>query len=155
MKSYSESDIFHERERLLMIEASRLVAKLDEHEALRHAEKLRGRPADMPRLRCHELARAVGKILDLPTQDGKYGTVEHSWLWTGPVPQDFAARIAKHGHRNIAPNILDVYAVGQLPQVQLIDVQHVGLTHRTTYVSGLEREDVDEHVVAAITRQLR
>jgi len=38
-------------------------------------------------VRCHELARAVGSVLDLPVQDGQFGSIEHSWLWVGPRPR--------------------------------------------------------------------
>lgn len=54
-------------------------------------------------------ARFVGARLDLVVQDGYFGFVEHSWLWTGPQPQLIWQ----------IPNILDTYVPGALPQVQL------------------------------------
>ncbi len=57
-------------------------------------------------LRCHEVARAVGRLLDRPVQDGWYGHIDHSWIW---LPEE-----GRH------PTILDVLAVAQLPCVQIV-----------------------------------
>jgi len=84
-------------------------------------------------VRCHELARAVGRALGLPVQDGKFGMVEHSWLWTREPD----------GRQ---PNIIDVYCVGSLPMVQLVDMGHF-LPHNSSYVPGAERDDVRADVV--------
>lgn len=72
--------------------------------------------------RCHELARAIGQIHGLQVQDGYYGYVEHSWCWMTPWME------VELGYPLI-PNLLDVYAVGKLPMVQLHDMQHASLGH--------------------------
>lgn len=58
--------------------------------------------SDFDKIRCHELARAVGKFFKLDIVDGYYGIVEHSWCLT------------PNGH------ILDPYCVGGMPQVKLV-----------------------------------
>lgn len=98
-------------------------------------------------VRCHEMARAVhdwaerqprGRFgtepLLLGVVDGRYGVpgniwVEHSWLETG------------HGH-----NILDVYAVGKLPPVQLLDGTFK-LPTQQCFQPGKLRGDIMEDVV--------
>ncbi len=91
MRSYSETHVFSARELKILQQATEIVA---------------GFPGE-PELRCHEVARAVGHLLGLEVQDGKYGIVEHSWLWLTPEPHTA---------------ILDVYCVGRLPQVQIVDL---------------------------------
>lgn len=61
------------------------------------------RTPDGELIRCHEVAAIVGELFGLGVQEGKYGAVDHSWLWltTG--------------------QILDPYVPGHLPQVQIID----------------------------------
>jgi hypothetical protein len=97
MKTYSEQEVFSQTDLLLYYEAKRIVDVL-------------------PRLdnggeyvRCHELARVVaGRIAweigkELEVVDGMYEVgAEHSWCMT------------PDGH------ILDVYAVGRMPPVQLV-----------------------------------
>ena len=80
-------------------------------------------------VRCHELARAVGRMFGLMVIDGKYGAVDHSWLMPGP-------------------HILDVYAVGRLPQVQLVSIETL-LPHGM-YRIGPTREDIDTAFVQEI-----
>ncbi len=54
-------------------------------------------------LRCHEIARLVGRRLDLAVEDGFYEiAMEHSWLRT------------RGGH------VLDVYAPARIPPVVLV-----------------------------------
>jgi hypothetical protein len=65
MKGYSEVEVFSEEEKELMRCADSLIANLDE-------VKL------STRLRCHELVRAVGQVLELPVHDGLYYAVDHS-----------------------------------------------------------------------------
>lgn len=65
----------------------------------RCATLLVGRLGAEPELRCHELTEAVAYYLGLRRVDGKYGSVEHSWIVLGPPPV-----------------ILDVYAVGRFPR---------------------------------------
>lgn len=78
-------------------------------------------------LRCHEVARAVGEMLELQVQDGWYGNVDHTWLW---VRND-------RDHRGA---ILDVYAVGRLPMVQLVSLDSVIGHYRAGSSASLYRE---------------
>jgi hypothetical protein len=80
-------------------------------------------------LRCHELARAVGRLLKLEHQDGRFGTREHSWLWVGKK------------------TVLDVYVPGSLPQVQLITYYNYSLPWMKAYVVGQGRSDIREKVI--------
>lgn len=111
MKSYSESEVFSAREVSLLQVATALVESFPSTDYLR-------RP-----LRCHEVARAVGELLHLQVQDGFYGFVDHSWLWTSPL--DTSRVVGRLGF----PNILDPYSVGSLPMVRLVDGGHTGLPH--------------------------
>lgn len=90
-------------------------------------EDLRGK------VRCHELARAVGNLLKLPVQDGRYKLIEHSWIWTSN-PSPFV-------------KIIDVYTPGCLPQVQLIDYISHATPHYDSYRPGDERTDIDHIMV--------
>lgn len=140
MKSYSEtSDLFTGEEQRLLRRATRLVEGVDDP---------RGE------LRCHELARAVGMVLGLAVQDGSYGFVDHTWLWTRPLPDVLTGENLVLG----MTNILDVYAVGQLPMVRLVAcaqscLPHVGWAYRP----GLPRMDVDakivDHLVVSMYRK--
>lgn len=62
--------------------------------------------------RCHEVARVVGSELGLEVIDGVYGIVDHSWL------------VIPMGTDDKRDAILDVYAVGALPQVVLVDTYY-------------------------------
>lgn len=128
MKNYSAHEVFKKEEIELLQRATVLIEKIPEDF-----------PADWERLRCHEVAMAVGTYLKLQIVDGKYGMVNHSWLLTG----------FGRGHTD---NILDVYAVGRLPQVQLVDMAHIGPRHETLFVAGKPRTDVDmvtvDHLLA-------
>lgn len=61
-------------------------------------------------LRCHEVACALGKILDLPVQHGHYLSIQHSWLWAS----------------SDCRWLLDVYSVANFPPVRLVDTALVG-----------------------------
>jgi hypothetical protein len=111
MKSYSETDVFSPLAQAVHKLVSGLVSLLPDPEPRQ------------PLWRCHEVARAVLMLLEEPLRtggsgaslhvfDGKYGPpskggVEHSWL--------ILLESSKSGV------VLDPYAVGRLPQVQLID----------------------------------
>jgi hypothetical protein len=121
MISYSERDLFPEHERRVLHQAQTLIARI---------------PDTFHDVRCHELARAAGLLLDLPYQDGSYGFVDHTWLWTRPLQRTLG--------RMGFPDILDVYAVGQLPMVRLVACDNVGLPHvGWAYRPGAERDDID------------
>lgn len=93
--------------------------------ALPDGDHLNGKP-----IRCHEMARAAGRVLGLEVVDGVCGAVQHSWL-TLKAHQDETER----------EFILDVYAVGRLPPVQLVDTFGgcLHLAQRARRLGGLER----------------
>jgi hypothetical protein len=110
---------------------------------LKHATKLATRIEDIPNLRCHEVARAIGYVLRLPIQDGYFGYAEHSWLWT-----------ESNDSEHFPKNILDVYTIGSLPQVQLISMGYT-LPHNENYMwemYGTYRKDIDEAIIAKILK---
>lgn len=136
MRGYSAAEIFSEEERDLLRRATEMVYSLEES----------------PSLRCHELARAVGRVLKLQHQDGYYGFVDHTWLWTTRfVPN------ALNAHTRLDfPNILDVYSVGSLPMVRLVDGKHTSLPHvGWAYRPGRPREDIDQDRVTDLYERLR
>jgi hypothetical protein len=91
MKTYSEREVFDERDLSAFEHARQIVEVLPDYDQ------------EGEQLRCHEVAALVGKILELPVRHGKYELgSEHSWL---ELP-------SRH--------ILDVYAVGRIPPVQLV-----------------------------------
>lgn len=124
-------------ERQLLERATALVAKVAD-EAM-----------ESELIRCHELARAVGDVLHLPVVDGKFGSVEHSWLLTCRLPNKPTGGFVRR------PSILDVYSVGRLPMVQLVDIAHWGLNMHRCYVSGEFRRDVKAEVVERLLCQMR
>jgi hypothetical protein len=127
MISYSEREIFGEREQELLWRATDLVKRVQVEP------------------RCHELARAVGQVLKLPHQDGYYGFVEHTWLWTEE---------REEYHPWSLPNLLDVYSVGSLPQVRLVDMKHTGPGHVQIYRIGTPRDDISTHAVALLVAHM-
>lgn len=121
---------FTEEELTLLQRATRMVDSLDAPD---------GRILGIE-IRCHELARAVGSILQLPVSDGRYGmrgSIEHSWLRVGNWQDYYDAKI------------LDVYVPGACPQVQLLLYGNSFLPTRELYVQGVqyERTDVNEGFV--------
>ena len=124
MKNYAESEIFTPKELQLWRQAVQLVEALPDEE-----------------FRCHELARAVGRRLGLEVQDGRYGFVEHTWLWTTPFKSKWRL-----------PNVLDVYVPGSLPQVQLINTDRTALP--VGYFWGHPREDIKQDVVERLCQIL-
>src|SRR5688572_1954048 len=96
-------------------------------------------------VRCHELVRAVAVFLEacrprLHIVDGHFGAVEHSWLVALP-------EAGFPGYRHI---ILDVYAVGSLPLVQLIEAGSLGIRDARDYREGATRDDINPDHVTAI-----
>jgi hypothetical protein len=105
---------------------------------------------DMPKLRCHELARAVGRILGLEHEDGVYGFVDHTWLWTTAL--DRQSPLVQETRIGF-PNVLDVYSVGQLPMVRLVECGHASLPHMGwSYRPRRPRKDIDEGLVDRLVR---
>lgn len=105
---------------------------------LRLVEILVGRVSDAwnYELRCHELARAVHLVVYpeahvLEVVDGHCGIVEHSWLQLAAGP------------------ILDVYAPGRLPAVQIVDPL-VG-----NYRPGPRRKDVRQPIIDRLVAEMR
>ena len=136
MRGYSEQEIFSKYEVHVLDQVSRMLAELP----------------DIPDVRCHELTRAVGRAFRLEHQDGFYGFVDHSWLWTTPLSE---ARQALRKTRIGFPNILDVYSVGQLPMVRLVACESSSLPHvGWAYRPGDAREDIDLKMVETIYRAL-
>jgi hypothetical protein len=138
MKSYSETDVFTKDELSLLEAARALVERVFDRESVT--------------VRCHELARAVGELLDLEVADGFYGFVDHSWLWTTPLPKGQGASYMRIGW----PNILDVYSVGQLPMVRLVSCYHPQLPHLgLAYRMGPPRDDINQLHVAMFVDDMR
>jgi hypothetical protein len=134
MKGYSASPAGFLAHELRTFElASRLVAGLPESGTLR----------------CHELARAVQRVIMEDSTaavaswrvcDGQYGLVDHSWL-----------------NNDVTHNLLDVYAVGQLPMVRLVMVDPIGVRHvhgPYIYQEGKWRNDIDVSEVGRLVREL-
>lgn len=90
-------------------------------------ELLPERTPDGNLVRCHEVARIVGGILNLNVQDGKYGACDHSWLLI-PV-------------KNWIPKILDPYCVGSLPIVRIVDCSPI-FPYFNLYKFGPVRTDI-------------
>lgn len=82
-------------------------------------------------LRCHEVARTVHRLLgdlgSFEVVDGHYGPYEHSWLASRPLK-----------------TILDVYAIGRQPIVQIVDPF---LVSAIDYRPGPKRDDIRESVI--------
>jgi len=88
-------------------------------------------------LRCHELARAVNLLVyarehKLDVVDGKCGPIEHSWL-------RFSDGV-----------ILDPYAPGRMPAVQIVD-PIVG----TAYRPGAPRTDIRQAIINRLVLEMR
>lgn len=160
------------RVRVAFAKAAELVEGLDEAQW----DTRSGKP---PRVRCHELARAVGRVLGLPVQDGNYTCVAHSWLLVPDARRPRKSQLDPGGTPGVIGEtprqaayfyswILDVYAVGRLPMVQLVDIVNLpgaygpareirkpaDLRIRYQYEHGPTRDDIDEAVVGRLTRQL-
>lgn len=88
-------------------------------------------------LRCHEIARAVHLVVydrehRLLVVDGKCGPIEHSWL-------------------HVADGvILDPYAPGRIPAVQLVD-----LVVGSAYKPGDKRDDIRQVIVDQLVLEMR
>jgi len=134
MRSYAEMEIFSTKEWASWSLATHFVGKIPDEDS-------------SGMLRCHEIARALGKILNLDVQDGWFGMVEHSWLWTSKPEWVEGKLYPWHW-----PNILDVYAVGSLPQVQLIDCRSMLPYNQAFRPCPEPRTDIRDDVVEALLR---
>ena len=94
-------------------------------------------------VRCHELARAVALLLEIPRQvsDGWYGQVDHTWIWT--TPREAFSPL---------PNVLDVYTPGRHPQVILI---HTSTHLPFEYRRGARRRDIRKKVISDLVTLMR
>lgn len=95
-------------------------------------------------LRCHEVARTVFSFFTVPELadsvlvDGKFGPMPHSWIY------------APTAHDTIRMT-LDTYAVGRLPQVQLVEI---GWDLSRGYKYGPVRRDTRLDVIAKLLASL-
>jgi hypothetical protein len=123
VKSYSETTVFTNRDKAILGAAIQIVQAFPDHEP------------DKDPWRCHEVARAVVRLmpatLGLVVVDGQFAGAQHSWL---AYRDDGRTRI------------LDVYCVGRLPMVQLVDPSWCReLGYRPAH---LPRDDVRSYVVS-------
>lgn len=111
-------------------------------------------------VRCHEIARVVAELLsmsddfgDLIVVDGKFGVHDHSWI-----------RMDQDGRGCL---ILDPYAMGRIPMVQVIDLDAMMVPYRREsacdrcgapnpwlYREGPVRDDVRHEVITALRSYL-
>jgi hypothetical protein len=127
VKGYAETDVFNELDVKLMQDAAKVVEVLPDPGQ-----------SDLP-WRCHEVTRAVAHLLggELAVVDGQYAGAQHSWI------------AFRGGDGDV--RILDVYAVGRLPQVQLVDPNW---SRGLGYVPAhLPRTDIDAGVVSFLIYQ--
>lgn len=143
MKGYAEREVFTARQMKLWRRAVELVERVPG--VVSPSTQARWNMADRY-VRCHELARAAGRILGLEVADGWYGFVEHSWLWTQPPDRIDGQMLGP------LPDILDVYLPGHLPQVQLI---HMYSSLLQQYRPSAPRTDVNERVVDGLEHLMR
>lgn len=122
MRGYAHDEVFTKEHLIERRIATAYVLRVQERE---------------PRIRCHELARAVRhKLSDRwDVVDGDYGLVEHTWLY------DAKAQV-----------ILDVYCVGRDPMVQLIDCSCA--FPAPIYTTGRERKDINYDLVAELVEEM-
>lgn len=133
MKSYAEVNVFTANELSLLRKAEAMLERIPYE-------------LDVP-IRCHELARAAGNVLGLEVCDGRFGFVEHSWLWTEKMEgEKFCAPWS-------LPNVLDVYVPGAVPQVQLIHMA-TGLPSRY-FLTSLALPAIDQDIVRWLEKEMR
>lgn len=126
MKGYSERHHFDERALQIWERATKLVESIPTHLDAMGRE-----------IRCHEVARALGNVFGLEVADGCTIGVDHSWLIIN------------------RSTLLDPYAPGRMPMVQLVDLGSPTL-HRLNYNLDLRaRDDVRADVVETLTTWMR
>lgn len=126
MISYSALQVFTKRDQALRDLAEKIVARFPDQRK--------------PWPRCHEIARAVARLLRLDVQDGRYGYVDHSWCRIAHARSAYCESYV----------ILDPYAVGRLPQVQLAS-PIIGI-EKHEYTPEALRTDIDSKIVDKLTR---
>lgn len=129
---------------------------LPQHQrTLKLATKIVRAIPDDPGLGCFEVARVVARLLGVAWQDGKH----HAWCLTADIPDDLAqvadgdALMHFLSCRDIA--ILDVYAYGRHPQVQLV---YPGVMHpawKELFLPETPRQRVNDALVERLTRELQ
>lgn len=129
MRGYARDEVFTEEHLAARSAACAFVLKVEERK---------------PRIRCHELARAVAYALEdmiavgcWEVADGSYGLVEHSWLYA------CATRTV----------ILDVYRPGCEPMVQLIDCA-CSFSPFNSYIEKDRRSDIDLNLVSELASEM-
>lgn len=123
MRGFAAHKVFSAAEILAYEQARDIVAKLPDH----------------PDLRCHEVARIVHAVLGVgEVEDGKYQNnsgaslpIEHSW-------------IAIFSGKRRYLRVLDTYSIGQLPVVQLVDVE---FPLANPYFAGPPRADIRQPLI--------
>lgn len=105
-------------------------------EIYKQAVKIVNAIPEIEGLRCHEVTRVVGHLLDLKVVDGKVGVVEHSFI---PIKQKDGSII-----------ILDCYTPGRYPMIQLVDEIIPRLYHQ-----GSPRNDIDQVQIIKILEYLK
>lgn len=106
-------------------------------------------------MRCHEIVRAMGRVLNMDVVDGYVGTafedfggVQHSWLWTAPFPQteDPKSLMAWNG------NILDPWVQAGVPRAQLISGRLEMGNLYIRYRPGKPRTDIRNEEIDELER---
>ncbi len=131
MKGYAEQEVFSELEMAMWHRATKFVAAVPDRYGYE--------------VRCHELARAVGRLLNVPVVDGMFGgLVEHSWL-SIPRPPD----------RSPTSVVLDVYVPGVIPQVQLVDISALLPVGRLYREEKIHRNlKIDQDLVSELVQHM-
>lgn len=120
MRGYASTELFTKKDKWILETAQLIVAGLPD-------------PPKGVEWRCHELARAIAVPLPgVLVVDGTHKRVDHSWI---------AYRNEEHSLR-----ILDVYAIGELPQVKLVHASFP-LNDRAYQPSQLPRGDIRKDVL--------
>lgn len=129
MLGYAREEVFTKEQILVRVAAVACVKNVTERE---------------PRIRCHELARAVRQVVNRRVAgshwdvvDGSFGLIEHTWL------QESATGV-----------ILDPYRPGCEPMVQLIDPE-CGFCPFNTYIEKGMRTDIDHALVRELEAEMR
>ena len=131
MKGYTEKVLFSEGAKVCLEMANKIIDYID-HEWNKDDQ-----------LRCHEVARICQEIIvrefpliKVKVVDGLFGRIDHSWL---VIARRF---------------LLDVYCIGQLPQVKLLHPDIFGIDLDDSYSERGERTDIDEQLVEKMVKDI-